>query len=130
MCLKEWSSAWVCVVVCLGMCGGGWENQPHTHACPALCCPPRPPPSSTHLQEAIAAEAWRAALSRAAGEKVLDDPKLLRRSIKREAADKARSAKKWQERVAAQQEAQRAQQDKCVFGLWGCAWGAGRWWQG
>lgn len=78
---------------------------------PALCCPPRPP-SSTHLQEAIAAEAWRAALSRAAGEKVLDDPKLLRRSIKREAADKARSAKKWQERVAAQQEAQRARQDK------------------
>jgi len=64
------------------------------------------------MQEAIAAEAWRAALSRAAGEKVLDDPKLLRKSIKREAAEKARSSKKWQERVATQQEQQQKRQEK------------------
>lgn len=63
-------------------------------------------------QEALAAEAWRAALSRAAGEKVYDDPKLLRRSIKREQQEKVRSAKKWQERVSSQQEQQRARQEK------------------
>jgi hypothetical protein len=51
-------------------------------------------------------------LSRAAGEKVLDDPKLLRKSIKREQTEKAKSAKKWQERVSAQQEQQRAKQEK------------------
>jgi hypothetical protein len=64
------------------------------------------------LQEAIAAEAWRAALARASGERVLDDPKLLRRSIKREAQDKARKAKRWAERNSAQQEQQKARQDK------------------
>jgi hypothetical protein len=64
------------------------------------------------LQELIAAEAWRAALARASGERVLDDPKLLRRSIKREAQDKARKAKRWAERNAAQQEQQKARQDK------------------
>lgn len=89
------------------------NNNVETHT-------PKPP----IMQEAIAAEAWRAALSRAAGEKVLDDPKLLRKSIKRAEADKARSSKKWQERVATQQEQQRARQEKCVgvvggFGGWG-----------
>jgi hypothetical protein len=43
---------------------------------------------------------------------VLDDPKLLRRSIKREAADKVRSTRKWQERVAGQQEQQQRRQEK------------------
>lgn len=74
--------------------------------------PQHTPQTPQQKQEAIAAEAWRAALSRAAGEKVLDDPKLLRKSIKREQADKARSARKWQERVAAQQEQQCSRQDK------------------
>jgi hypothetical protein len=64
------------------------------------------------LQELIAAEAWRAALARASGERVLDDPKLLRRSLKREAQDKARKAKRWAERNSAQQEQQKARQDK------------------
>jgi hypothetical protein len=43
---------------------------------------------------------------------VYDDPKLLRRSIKREQQEKVRSAKKWQERVSSQQEQQRARQEK------------------
>ncbi|WIA40686.1 hypothetical protein OEZ86_004382 [Tetradesmus obliquus] len=63
-------------------------------------------------KEAIAAEAWRAALARASGERVLDDPKLLRRSLKKEAQEKARKAKRWAERNSAQQEQQKARQDK------------------
>lgn len=63
-------------------------------------------------QDLIAAEAWRAALGRASGDKVLDDPKLLRRSLKREEQDKARKGKRWEERVTAQQEQQQARQDK------------------
>lgn len=64
------------------------------------------------LQDLVAAEAWRAALSRASGEKVLDDPKLLRKSLKREEQDKARKQKRWQERMTAQQEQQQKKQDK------------------
>ena len=41
--------------------------------------------------------AWEAALSRASGEKVLDDPKLLQKSIKREARAKKKSREKWEE---------------------------------
>ncbi|KXZ43523.1 hypothetical protein GPECTOR_88g466 [Gonium pectorale] len=58
------------------------------------------------------AAAWKAALSRAGGEKVLDDPKLLRRSLKRESKRKEKHSKAWQERVATQQEAQAARQAK------------------
>lgn len=65
-------------------------------------------------RELLAAEAWRSALSRAAGDKVLDDPKLLRRSIKRDQKDRARKGKRWAERVASQQEQQRSRQERCV----------------
>lgn len=68
---------------------------------------PIPPPQARASQLA-----WQAALSRASGEKVLDDPKLLRRSIKRDAKQKARNTKKWEERSSAQAEAQAARQDK------------------
>lgn len=64
------------------------------------------------LQARAAQLAWQAALSRARGEKVLDDPKLLRRSIKRDKSKKAASAKKWGERLGAQAEAKQARQDK------------------
>ncbi|EFJ45299.1 hypothetical protein VOLCADRAFT_121188 [Volvox carteri f. nagariensis] len=56
--------------------------------------------------------AWKAALARAGGEKVLDDPKLLRRSLKRESKRKEKHSKAWQERVASQQDAQAARQAK------------------
>ena len=43
--------------------------------------------------------AWEAALSRASGEKVLDDPKLLNKSIKREERAKKKSRAQWEERT-------------------------------
>ncbi|KAG2483321.1 hypothetical protein HYH03_017822 [Edaphochlamys debaryana] len=56
--------------------------------------------------------AWKAALARAAGDKVLDDPKLLRRSLKREKKTREKHGKAWKERQQAQQEAQAARQSK------------------
>lgn len=44
-------------------------------------------------------EKWTAALKRASGEKVRDDPELLRKSISKEKNMKARSQKKWQART-------------------------------
>lgn len=57
-------------------------------------------------------ESWRAALLRASGQKVLDDPKLLRKSLKKEAKRKEKSSKGWQERVQAQEEKKAAKQNK------------------
>ena len=56
--------------------------------------------------------AWEAALSRASGEKVLDDPKLLQKSIKREARAKKKSREKWEERTAKVKEQMDAAQTK------------------
>lgn len=39
---------------------------------------------SYNTQAKLAADAWRSAVARAGGEKVLDDPKLLKRSLKKE----------------------------------------------
>lgn len=60
----------------------------------------------------ISQEAWGAAFKRAQGEKVLDDPKLLRRSLKKESKMKQKKAKVWTERTAKQKEDQAAKQDK------------------
>ncbi|XP_024536651.1 surfeit locus protein 6 homolog isoform X3 [Selaginella moellendorffii] len=51
---------------------------------------------------------WDAALSRASGQKVFDNPKLLKQSLKREHQRREKSAKKWQDRHDS--EAQRAQE--------------------
>ena len=59
----------------------------------------------------------KAALARARGDKVFDDPKLLRRSIKRDSKSKERSAKKWEERLAVQREATDHKQAKRVDNL-------------
>jgi isoaspartyl peptidase/L-asparaginase-like protein (Ntn-hydrolase superfamily) len=64
-------------------------------------------------QEVLRQDAWRNALARAQGEKVLDDPKLLRKSIKKEEKQKVKSAKAWQERTAQQEQRQKAKQNKC-----------------
>ena len=56
--------------------------------------------------------AREAALSRASGEKVLDDPKLLQKSIKREARAKKKSREKWEERTAKVKEQMDAAQTK------------------
>lgn len=60
-------------------------------------------------------EAWSAALSRAKGDKVLDDPKRLRRSIKTDAKAKEKRVGAWKERAGKQKEAQAAKQQKCVL---------------
>ena len=39
--------------------------------------------------------AWSAAMKRASGEKVLDDPKLLKKTLKREEKRKQKSTDKW-----------------------------------
>jgi hypothetical protein len=80
----------------------------HVHSCscaylsPLLCLP----------QVQVKQEAWRAALNRAKGEKVLDDPKLLRKSLKKDQKRREKSGKVWQERKAAQQEQQDKRQAK------------------
>ena len=60
----------------------------------------------------MAGEAWKAALLRAGGEKVLDDPRLLRKSLKKDAKRREKSAKGWEERNAAQQETKDYRQNK------------------
>ena len=55
---------------------------------------------------------WDAALARAGGEKVLDDPKLLQKSVKNEARMKKRSTQKWEARVARTEEQMAAKQKK------------------
>lgn len=59
-------------------------------------------------------EAWGAAMLRARGERVLDDPARLRRSLKKEAkaADKRRGA--WAQRSADQTRSQADRQKKCA----------------
>jgi len=57
-------------------------------------------------------EAWGAALKRAQGEKVFDDPKLLRKSMKKEAKMKEKKSKVWNERLEKQKEGQEAKQAK------------------
>ncbi|KAG0621031.1 hypothetical protein M758_4G262800 [Ceratodon purpureus] len=62
--------------------------------------------------EVATKHAWSAAVSRAAGEKVLDDPKLLKKSIKREEGIRNKSAKKWQERSEMEKKDQQVKQQK------------------
>lgn len=63
-------------------------------------------------QELAASEAWKSALARAQGERVLDDPKLLRRSLKKETKQKAKSRDAWQERTRKETEKKDATQKK------------------
>ncbi|CAM6103698.1 unnamed protein product [Calypogeia fissa] len=55
--------------------------------------------------EVITKHSWSSAVSRAAGEKVLDNPKLLKNSMKREQQQKVKSSKKWKERKALEKKA-------------------------
>tara|TARA_B110000977_G_scaffold172040_1_gene224116 strand:+ start:4200 stop:5600 length:1401 start_codon:yes stop_codon:yes gene_type:complete len=55
---------------------------------------------------------WDAALARAGGEKVLDDPKLLQKSVKNELRQKKKSQEKWQERNNRTTEQMAAKQKK------------------
>ena len=55
---------------------------------------------------------WSAALARAGGEKVLDDPKLLSKSVRNEQKRKKKSTEKWQKREAFQKEQMADRQKK------------------
>ena len=55
---------------------------------------------------------WSAALARAGGEKVLDDPKLLSKSVKNEQKRKKKSQEKWEKREAFQKEQMADKQKK------------------
>jgi hypothetical protein len=57
----------------------------------------------------------------AQGERVLDDPRLLRKAVKKESKEKAKKAKAWQARNQTVAIKQRAQQSKCVAVLLKCA---------
>lgn len=52
------------------------------------------------------------ALARAKGEKVLDDPKLIRKAMKKETKAKEKSSKQWQDRVKSQEDSKQARQQK------------------
>lgn len=56
--------------------------------------------------------AWKAALARAHGEKVLDDPRLLKKSIKKESKLKEKKTKAWNERMEKVKEKQNQRQQK------------------
>lgn len=64
-------------------------------------------------------DAWGGSLKRAQGEKVLDDPRLLRKSMKKEAKLKKKKAAAWAERQEKQKEAQVAKQTKRKANLQG-----------
>ncbi|KAK9846378.1 hypothetical protein WJX81_002643 [Elliptochloris bilobata] len=57
-------------------------------------------------------EGWKSAMARASGQRVLDDPKRLSRSLKKEAKLKAKKAQAWGERQAHQRKEQAAKQAK------------------
>lgn len=56
--------------------------------------------------------AWKAALARAHGEKVLDDPRLLKKSIKKDVKLKEKKTKAWNERMEKVKEKQNQRQQK------------------
>lgn len=68
--------------------------------------------STKEGEEFAAQEAWKSAIARAQGERVLDDPKLLRKSIKKEGKLKAKSRDAWKERTKKEEEKKDAKQKK------------------
>ncbi|XP_011299480.1 surfeit locus protein 6 homolog [Fopius arisanus] len=57
-------------------------------------------------------DAWKSALAKAGGEKVKDDPELLKRTVKRDEQQKKRSTKKWEARISGVEKAQQEKQSK------------------
>lgn len=71
-----------------------------------------------HLGEKEKAEqikektAWKSVLAKAGGEKVKDDPDLLKKTLKRKEQQKKQSAKKWESRLESVQKGIRERQEK------------------
>eukprot|EP01023_Acetabularia_acetabulum_P044662 TRINITY_DN4496_c0_g1_i1.p1 TRINITY_DN4496_c0_g1~~TRINITY_DN4496_c0_g1_i1.p1 ORF type:complete len:341 (-),score=76.70 TRINITY_DN4496_c0_g1_i1:150-1172(-) len=63
-------------------------------------------------QEILDKQGWDASLRRAQGEKVYDDPKLLKRSLKSIKKRKEKSAQAWNERIKAQKQQMDARQNR------------------
>ena len=59
---------------------------------------------SGEKQTAVSKELWSKALAKAQGQKIKDDPAMLRKAIRKEKSMKVRSAKKWAERTDSQQQ--------------------------
>ncbi|ETV99357.1 hypothetical protein H310_08071 [Aphanomyces invadans] len=53
----------------------------------------------------VAAKGWEKALKQAQGDKVLDDPKLLRNKLKKKLKQKDKSSKEWKQRVSTEKKA-------------------------
>jgi len=66
-------------------------------------------------QREVETDAWSAALARAEGAKVYDDPKQLRRTIRAEAKAKEKRADAWKERTDRQQQGMAEKQKKCAW---------------
>ncbi|XP_076233147.1 surfeit locus protein 6 [Calliopsis andreniformis] len=64
------------------------------------------------VQEIKEKEAWKTVLAKSSGQKVKDDPDLLKRSIKRKEQKKKSSAKKWESRLENVQKGLRERQEK------------------
>lgn len=64
------------------------------------------------VQEIKEKEAWKSVLAKASGEKVKNDPELLKRTINRKEQQKKHSAKKWESRVENVQKGIRERQEK------------------
>lgn len=62
----------------------------------------------------VPADAWPKMMKLAKGEKVLDDPKLLKRSVKRMQKDKQKSKEGWKTRTDAVRKKQASRQEKYV----------------
>lgn len=63
----------------------------------------------------VSEQSWNKVMHLAKGDKVLDDPTRLRRSIKKETKDKQKKAREWQERNEAVQKKKVKRQEKCVL---------------
>lgn len=55
---------------------------------------------------------WASAIDKAKGNKVKDDPKLIKKTIKRKAAEKQRHKRKWADRVERLEEAKRIKEKR------------------
>jgi hypothetical protein len=68
---------------------------------------------------------WDKYTKLAQGERVLDNPRLLRKALKRDSKEKAKKAAAWQARHQAVADKQRASQIKCVKTLFCLVLGGG-----
>jgi hypothetical protein len=64
---------------------------------------------------------WDKYMKLAQGEKVLDNPQLLRKAVKKEGKDKAKRLAAWQARTQAVAEKQQAQQQQYAMAVLTCA---------